>query len=56
MEIKGKGVLYIPQISKAGASPIDCLMSYQDTRCGEGGSYHTAEMQSAYSKTPSDWA
>ena len=25
-------VLHIPQISKAGASPSDCLVSYQDTR------------------------
>ena len=32
-----EGVLHIPQSSSiAGTSPSDCLVSYQDTRCGVG--------------------
>ncbi len=30
-------VLHIPQISKAGASPSDCLMSYPEHSLGGGG-------------------
>ena len=29
-----EGVLHIPQISKAGASPSDCLMSYLEHSLG----------------------
>ena len=51
-----EGVLRIPQsCSIAGTSPSDCLVSYQDTRCG-GGSYPSAEKQSVYSTAPADWA
>ena len=31
-----KGVLHIPQMSKAGASPSDCLMSYLGYLLGGG--------------------
>ena len=51
-----EGVLRIPQSSStAGTSPSDCLVSYQDTRWGEG-SYPSAEKQSVYSTAPADWA
>ena len=50
------GVVRIPQIcSIAGTPPSDCLVSYQDTRCGAG-SYSFAEKQSVYSTAPDDWA
>ena len=49
-----EGVLYIPQISKVGALPSDCLMSYPGHSLGD--SYPSAEMQSVYSTAPADWA
>ena len=48
-----EGVLRIPQ-SITGASPSDCLVSYQEHSLGE--SYSTAEMQLKYSTAPADWA
>ena len=52
-----EGVLRILQSSSiAGTSPSDCLVSYQDTRWGGGGSYPSAEKQSVYSTAPADWA
>ena len=49
----------VPRISQSssitGTSPSDCLVLYQDTRCGWG-SYPSAERQSVYSTAPSDWA
>ena len=42
-----EGVLYIPQSSRnTGASPSDCLMSYQEHSLV--GSYSSAEMQSVF--------
>ena len=49
-----EGVLHIPQISKAGASPSDGLMSYPSNSLGK--SYPSAEMQSVYSTVLADWA
>ena len=50
-----EGILHIPlSCSITGASPSDCLVSYQDTRWGI--SYHYAEVQSVYSTAPADWA
>ena len=49
-----EGVLHIPQISKPGASPSDCLISYPGHLLL--GSYASAEMQSVYSRAPADWA
>ena len=43
-----------PNLSITGTSPLDCLVSYQDTH--GGGSYPSAEAQSVYSTTPADWA
>ena len=58
-----EGVLHIPQISKAGASPSDCLMSYPAhflvcsvCVCGGGVSYPSAEMQSVYFTAQADRA
>ena len=51
-----KEVLHLPQSSSiTETSPSDCLVSYQDIRCGVG-SYLSAEMQSVYSAAPADWA
>ena len=49
-----EGVLHFPQISKAGASSSDDLMSYP--RHLLGGGHPTAEMQSVYSTATADWA
>ena len=49
-----EGVLYIPQSSRTGASPSDCLLSYLGHFWGE--SYPFAEMQTVYSSAPADWA
>ena len=49
-----EGVLHIPQIFKAEASPSDCFMSYP--RQLLGGFYPSTEMQSVYSTAPVDWA
>ena len=50
-----EGVLRIPQISSiTGTSPSDGLMSYPGHSLGEF--YPSAEKQSVYSTTPSDWA
>ena len=50
-----EGVLHIPQSSSiTGSSSSDCLVSYQDTRCG--GAYPSAEKHSVYSTAPADWA
>ena len=49
-----EGLLYILEISKTGASPSDCLMSYPEHSLLGGGSYSSAEMQSAYSTAPAD--
>ena len=47
-----KRVLHIPLSSSiTGTSPLDCLMSYQDTR---GGVYPSAEVRSVYSTAPVD--
>ena len=47
-----EGVLCIPQSSKiTGTAPLDCLVSYQETCCGE--SYPTVENQSVYFVAPS---
>ena len=49
-----EGELCIPQISSIiGASPSDCLMSYQET--GWWSSYPSAEMQSVYSTAAATW-
>ena len=49
-----EGVLYIPKSSSiTGASPSDYLVSYQGHLLW-GGSYTSAEMQSAYSITPAN--
>ena len=51
-----KGVLRIPQSSSiTGTSPSDCLVSYPGHSLG-GGSYPSAEIQSAYSTAPADRA
>ena len=50
-----KGALHIPQSSWTGAPPSDCLVSYPQYSLGIG-SYPSAEVQSAYSTAPSDWA
>ena len=47
-------VLCIPQISKTGASPLDCLMPYLGHSLGE--SYPSAEMQLVYSTASAVWA
>ena len=51
-----KGVLYIPQISKPGSSPSDCLMLYLGYSVVGKDFYSSAEMQSVYSTAPADWA
>ena len=48
-----KRVLYIPQISKAGALPSNYLVLYPGLLLGKF--YPSAEMQSVYSTTPADW-
>ena len=48
-----EGVLHIPQISKAGVSPLDGLMLYSGHLLGGS---HSAEMQLVYSTAPADWA
>ena len=45
----------VPQSSTAGASPLDCLMSYSGHSL-VGKSYPTTEMQSVYSTAPANWA
>ena len=50
-----EGVFLIPQNSRTGDSPSEYLVSYQgDSFICE--SYPFAEMQSAYSTDPADWA
>ena len=49
-----KGLLHIPQISKARALLSVGLMLYQGHSLG--GSYSSVEMQSVYSTAPADWA
>ena len=44
-----EGVFYILEISKAGASSSDCLMSYPGHSLERVGSYSTTEMQLVYS-------
>ena len=44
-----KGVFHIPQSSRTGTSPSDCLVSYAGHSFVERGSYSTAEVQLAYS-------
>ena len=51
-----EGVLHILQISKAGASPSDGLMSYPGHSLMGEGSYSSAEMQSVCSKASAKWA
>ena len=41
-----EGLLHIPQSSKIGVSPSDCLVSYSG--------HSLAEMQSVYSTAPAD--
>ena len=51
-----KGVFSIPKnFISTEASPSDCLMSYPGHSFGEGVSYPSAEMQSAYSTALADW-
>ena len=47
-----EGVLYIPQSSRTGASPSDCLVSCPGHSLEE--SYLSAEMQSVYSTALAD--
>ena len=49
-----EGVLYIPQISKAGVLPSNGLMSYPGHLLGV--SYPSAEMQLVYSTASANWA
>ena len=50
-------VLRIPQSSSiTETSTSDCLVSYQDTCCGGGESYPSAEKQLVYSTAIDDWA
>ena len=49
-----EGVVHIPQSSKAGTSPLDCLVSYPGH--SSRGSYPFAEMQVVYSTAPADRA
>ena len=49
-------VLYIPQSSKTGASPSDCLVSYTGHSWGVGGLSLFIEMQSVCSTSPVHWA
>ena len=49
-------VLHVSQISKAGASPSDNLVSYPGHSLAGGGSYPSTEMQSVCSTAPADWA
>ena len=49
-----EGVFCITQITKAGASPSDDLMSYPGHSLGM--SYPSAEMGSVYSTTPTNQA
>ena len=46
-----EGVVHIPQSSKTGASPSDCLMSYPGQLLKGAGAYSSAEMQLVYSTT-----
>ena len=46
---------HIPQSSRAGTSPSNCLVSYPGHLL-EGGSYASAEIQSVYSTAPANWA
>ena len=48
-----KGELCIPQSSKTGASPSDCLVSYPKHSLREF--YSSVEMQSVYSTASADW-
>ena len=50
-----EGVLHILQISKAGASPSNCLMSYPGHSLWGWGLTPPTEMQSVYSTAPADW-
>ena len=51
-----EGILHTSQISKIGASPSDCLMSYpgHQSGAGGGGGLNTVEMQSVYFTAPVD--
>ena len=46
-----EGVFHFPQITKAGTSQWDCLVSYPGYLLGRG--HLSAEMQSVYSTAPS---
>ena len=48
-----EGVLHIPQSSRTGASPSDCLVSYLRNLLKK--SYLSAEMQKVRSIAPADW-
>ena len=55
LEINGnEDVLYIPKKSRTGPSPSDGRLSYLGHSLE--GSYHSADMQSAYSTASADWA
>ena len=50
-----KWLFCVPQsFSITEATPLDCLVSYQDTRWGE--SYSSTEIWSLISTAPADWA
>ena len=50
-----KGVFHIPQNSRTGALPFDCLVSYPGHSL-EGEACLSAEMQLVYSTAPANWA
>ena len=50
-----EGEPHSQSFSITGNSPSDCLVSYSRHLLG-GGSYPSAEMQSVYSRAPTDWA
>ena len=50
-----EGVIHIPQISKAGAVPLDYLIAYP-RHSMEGRSYPSAEKQLVYFSATADWA
>ena len=50
-----EGVLHIPQSSRTGTSPSDCLVLYPGHSLRRG-FYPSAEMESIYSRKQADWA
>ena len=50
-----KGVLHTPHSPRTGASPSNCLVSYQGHSVVEG-TYSSAEMQWVYSTALANWA